>query len=214
MLPHESTANYRRRLLPAAAFALMIAGSALLGHALWQTLRLERAQHRDLGELASLDLTTTPATGALGALGQPQRPPPIPGELLGRLTIPARDVSASIREGVGDEVLDVASGHLPGTALPGERGNAAIAAHRDTLFSGLRSATEGDLVHVDTPAGRTTYRITALSIVEPRDLSILNPTDVPTLTLITCYPFTFVGPAPRRFIAHATLVERSSATPG
>ena len=191
----------RRRLRLAAAFVLVGCGSVLLGGAAWSVLRVELAQQRDLGLLASAVVPP----GAPETLARPA-PPPLPGELLGRLTIPARGVDTSIREGVADDVLDEAAGHLPGTALPGGAGNSAIAAHRDQLFSGLRSVVVGDLVHLETPTGRSSYRVTDLSVVEPNDLSMLAPTDDPALTLITCYPFNYVGPAPRRFVVRATRV--------
>lgn len=187
----------RRRLRLAAALLLSAGGAFLLGQTAGSVLRLEATQRADRLRLAAAAYDpghTVPVSAN-----------PDKGELHGRLTIPTRKITASIREGVDPNVLDVAAGHLPGTALPGEPGNSAIAAHRDQLFSGLSTVAEGDLIHIDTPSGRFTYEITELSVVDPDDLSVLAPRGSPTLTLITCYPFTYVGPAPQRFVVHASL---------
>ena len=101
--------------------------------------------------------------------------------------------------------LRVAAGHVPGTALPGDAGNAAFAAHRDTFFRPLKDVREGDEIAVATPSGNYRYVVTAISIVEPEDLSVLSPTAESVLTLITCYPFDYVGSAPQRFIVQAEL---------
>jgi sortase A len=89
--------------------------------------------------------------------------------------------------------------------LPGERGNVAIAAHRDGFFRGLENIEIGDEIELTTLEGRQTFRVSMLDIVDPLDLSVLEPLDVDTVTLITCYPFNYVGAAPDRFIVRAAL---------
>ena len=101
-----------------------------------------------------------------------------------------------------------AVGHLPDTPLPWQRrGNVALAAHRDGLFRPLENIRIDDDVRIVTPRGEFHYRVTKTHIVDPDDVWVIAPTDTPTITLITCYPFSFVGNAPRRFIVQAELVE-------
>jgi LPXTG-site transpeptidase (sortase) family protein len=100
-------------------------------------------------------------------------------------------------------VLDRGVGHLDGSALPGQAGNVVLAAHRDTFFRGLRDIHNGDTVNVTTQSGPRTYKVDSTEVVDPAQTSVLDPTAKPTLTLITCYPFYFIGHAPKRFIVRA-----------
>ena len=130
------------------------------------------------------------------------------GDLIGRVDIPRINLSAAIAEGDDDKTLGKAVGHLPDTPLPWHRrGNVAFAAHRDGLFRKLEHVRIGDVVHVVTIRGEFHYRVTKTQIVEPSDLSVLKPTKTPTVTLITCYPFSFVGNAPRRFVVQAEMAD-------
>jgi sortase A len=106
---------------------------------------------------------------------------------------------------VDTRTLRRAVGHIPGTALPGKRGNAGFAAHRDTFFSPLKNVRRGDDVIVTAPEGVYRYAVTTTRVVEPDDVSVLDPTPGTTLTLVTCYPFDYVGSAPQRFIVRAVL---------
>ena len=110
---------------------------------------------------------------------------------------------ASSSEGDDDSVLDRAIGHLPDTPLPWSSGNSALAAHRDALFRPLRGVRLGDVVRLKTPHGDFDYVVRETVIVEPDDLWVLDPTPVSMLTLISCYPFNFIGNAPKRFIVRA-----------
>lgn len=131
----------------------------------------------------------------------------IPGEIIGRVDIPRIKLSAAIAEGDDDKTLGKAVGHLPDTPLPWQRrGNVALAAHRDGLFRRLANVRLNDDVRVVTSRGEYHYRVTKMHIVDPDDVWVIAPTDTPTITLITCYPFSFVGNAPRRFIVKAELV--------
>lgn len=131
-----------------------------------------------------------------------------PQSVIGRLEVPRLSLSAVAREGMDDRTLDVAVGHVPGTALPGDPGNAAFAAHRDTFFRPLRRVHEGDVVTVTTPGGAYRYLVTSTRVVNPDDVSVLDPTPTPTLTLVTCYPFSYIGSAPYRFIVRGELLPR------
>jgi sortase A len=129
------------------------------------------------------------------------------GALVGRVEIPRLKVSAVVLEGAGEATLSVAAGHVPGTALPGEPGNTAIAAHRDSFFRALGGVRERDLIVVTTPAGELRYQVSGIEILRPEDTHVLDPTSEERLTLITCYPFYYVGSAPMRFIVHAARTE-------
>ena len=138
---------------------------------------------------------------------------PTTGEVIGRVDIPRLKLSAAIAEGDDEKTLGKAVGHLPDTPLPWHRrGNVGLAAHRDGLFRPLEGIKVKDDVRVVTPRGEYHYRVTKTQIVEPSDVWVLAPTKKPTVTLITCYPFSFVGNAPQRFIVQAELVGHVSGS--
>ena len=125
------------------------------------------------------------------------------GEMIGRLEIPRVNVSVIVLEGADSSVLDVAAGHIPGTALPGLSGNVGIAAHRDTFFRSLREIRLQDRLSFRTPAGIFQYAVESTEVVEPSDTEVLRQNAGEELTLVTCYPFNYIGDAPKRFIVHA-----------
>jgi sortase A len=137
--------------------------------------------------------------------------------LLGRIEIPRLALRATVRQGTDDAVLAMAVGHMPSTVLPGEDGNVAIAAHRDTLFRKLRGIQHDDRIMFETPDGNVyDYTVESTQIVKPTDVSVLRVLkNDRQLTLITCYPFNFVGHAPERFIVKArqTAVTAQSRPP-
>jgi sortase A len=135
-----------------------------------------------------------------------ERPLPAPiqaGSPISRIEIPRLGVSAVIVEGLKPRDLTLAIGHVPGTALPGEAGNVAIAGHRDTFFRKIGGIRKQDKITVTTRKGSFQYSVDSIVIVEPKNTGVLLPTTEPTLTLITCYPFYYVGPAPKRFVVRA-----------
>ena len=113
----------------------------------------------------------------------------------------------------GDDakVLRLGVGHIPGTALPGQGGNVGIAGHRDTFFRGLRNIHKGEQILLTTPAEDYLYTVRSTEVVSPEDVGVLKNQGRPTLTLVTCYPFYYVGPAPKRFIVQAVRVESASS---
>lgn len=144
----------------------------------------------------------------LESLAVPGREPIRPtslaiGEPIGTLEIVRVGLAGVVVEGDDTAVLDAAIGHLPDTPLPWNNGNSALAAHRDALFKPLERVRVGDLVRLRTPHGTLDYRVRETLIVGPEDLWVLDPTPIPTLTLISCYPFRYVGAAPQRFIVRA-----------
>jgi sortase A len=125
------------------------------------------------------------------------------GSPLGRIEISSIGVSAIIMEGVDGRTLRRAVGHIPGTPLPGQTGNVALSAHRDTFFRALRNIHKDDEITLTTLHGSYRYRVNSTQVVEPQDTRALDATADNILTLVTCYPFYFVGPAPKRFIVRA-----------
>ena len=124
-------------------------------------------------------------------------------EMIGRLDIPRVNVSVIVLEGTDSSVLDVAAGHIPGTALPGLNGNIGIAAHRDTFFRSLREIRPQDRLSFKTPGASFEYAVESTEVVEPSNTEVLRQTASQELTLVTCYPFNYIGSAPKRFIVHA-----------
>ena len=122
---------------------------------------------------------------------------------LGRVEIGAIGLEVMILEGIEDETLRRAVGHIPGTSLPGQEGNVAIAGHRDTFFRPLRNIRKDDEITVTTLKGFYRYRVDSTRVVEPEDIAVLDDSDDAVLTLVTCYPFYFVGSAPQRYIVRA-----------
>ena len=126
-----------------------------------------------------------------------------PSASIGRLEIPRIGLSVVVAEGDDENTLKVAVGHLPDTSLPWQEGNTALAGHRDTFFRPLRRIQAGDEIRLATRRGTFRYRVIRHMVVEPDELWVLDSSPTAALTLITCYPFDYVGPAPRRFIVHA-----------
>lgn len=119
------------------------------------------------------------------------------------LKIPRLGLSSVVVEGAGERELRLGPGHIPGTGLPGEGGNIGIAGHRDSLFRPLRLIRRGDRIELATTQRAFHYRVVSTRIVSPEDVNVLRPNGAESLTLITCYPFYFVGSAPQRFIVRA-----------
>ena len=124
---------------------------------------------------------------------------------LGRLEIPSIDLSAVFMEGADNRTLRRGIGHIPGTALPGSVGNVALSAHRDTFFRRLGELSSGDVIWITTLRGHYKYIVESSQIVDSNQWLIARTIGPPTLTLVTCYPFYYIGPAPKRFIVHAAL---------
>ena len=135
------------------------------------------------------------------------------GGLIGMLDVPRLKLSTPVIEGDDEKTLQRAVGHLPDTPLPWEAGNSAIAGHRDGLFRPLKDLEVGDEIRFRTTRHEIRYKVTRTSIVQPDDVSVLEPRQDSALTLITCYPFYYVGSAPKRFVVFAER-ESSASAPG
>jgi sortase A len=128
---------------------------------------------------------------------------PISDGAVGRIEIPRIGLAAMILEGTNGRTLRRAVGHIPGTSLPGQKGNVAITGHRDTFFRPLRNVRYGDEITLTTLDGTYRYLVDSTLVVLPKDIHVLDNSSDAILTLVTCYPFYFVGPAPKRFIVRA-----------
>ena len=133
-------------------------------------------------------------------------PPAPPGSAFGKLAIPRLGLSVLVAGGADKRTLRRAVGHIPGTALPGEAGNVGLAGHRDRYFRPLKDVRRDDEITLTTPEGTFRYRVEWTEVVERSAVHVLDDTAAPALTLVTCYPFYYVGPAPKRFIVRARQV--------
>ena len=128
------------------------------------------------------------------------------GTPLAVLRIPKIRLEVAVLPGTDDRTLDRAVGHIEDTAQPGTNGNSGIAGHRDGFFRGLKDIAPGDTIELETPEGNDVYRVERTWVVDPEEVSVLDPTTTRSLTLVTCYPFYFIGSAPQRFIVRAVRV--------
>lgn len=129
------------------------------------------------------------------------------GSAIGRISIPRLHLTAMVEEGTDNATLRQAVGHIPSTVLPGQRGNVAISGHRDSFFRGLEDLRKNDEVEFSTPKGTFKYEIESLVVVEPQNTSVLVSSAENTLTIVTCYPFHYIGSAPKRFVARARQIQ-------
>jgi sortase A len=184
----------------------------------------ETTVHEYLSDRADRIVHSVRARAGIGKPLEEAHPtPPKPGHgrraiptngVIGRLTIPRLGLSVMVREGVASQTLSLAAGHIPGTALPGERGNVGVAGHRDTLFRSLKDIRKDDVILFQTLDGRFDYEVASTQIVTPKDVGVLRPGRDDELTLVTCYPFYYVGSAPDRFIVKAhQVLERPPIVP-
>jgi sortase A len=193
-----------------AEIALCVIGFSLLGGALASIVNTWVYQARQ--ERAFSDVERSAATSTHGLESPPVSASPGPTTpsldadplVLGRIEIPRIGVSAIVREGDDDTTLSIAVGHIPGTARPGERGNMALAGHRDSFFRALRHIRVHDTIRISTAGRRYEYRVDATEVVAPEATEVLDQTGAAVLTLVTCYPFGYLGHAPNRFIVRAS----------
>ncbi len=186
------------RLALAAGVLLILYAAAAKLEATWA----QRWAERQLRAAAQRPPSPPAAPGEPAPLAAP----PL-GEPIGRLVIPRLALDVVALEGVDRDVLRRGAGHFPGTALPGRSGNAGFAGHRDSFFRGLRDVRHGDEVRIEAPDARFRYRVTETRVVGPSEVEVLDPSAGSHLTLVTCHPFDWIGPAPRRFIVRAELLD-------
>jgi sortase A len=193
-LPHR-----RIRLLRLLERLLFVLGLAGVGYYSWGVVEAKLYQAYENRQLDAI-LASAPRQAPGAAVTRAALPP---GSVMGRIEIARLGVSAVIRTGSDARTLQLAVGHIPGTAHPGDAGNVGLAGHRDTFFRRLADVQTDDEIAVVTPEGRFLYRVERTDVVQPTDVWVLDPTAERTLTLVTCYPFTYLGSAPERFIVRA-----------
>ena len=177
-----------------------VAGLLLSGFCAYQLLDARFFQAR---ESMRLEEALRPGATRNSPVIPERRPPRKTGSLVGRLEIPRLHLSAIVLEGSDDRTLDRGVGRVSQTADPGQSGNVVLGGHRDTFFRPLRGIRTGDEIRVTTPAGRFRYRVDWTRVVDPKETDVLQATSAPSLTLVTCYPFRYIGSAPERFIVRA-----------
>lgn len=198
------TVERLRIVLRRAQRLLLVSGVLLLGYCafvLADAWIFQERQSQELIEHLGAETAALPPSESAAA-AEPAPMVSVDGRL-GRLEIPRLGLSTIVVEGVGTSDLRLAVGHIPGTAFPGERGNVGIAGHRDTHFRALAGIQQDDLITLTTSVGDYNYRVVSSLIVSPNAVEVLDPTGDDVLTLVTCYPFYYVGPAPNRFIVRA-----------
>ena len=190
------------RWLERALLAIAIACLGYYGYVSAETMLYQAYENRELDALLRTGVASAASPAAPGGTA---RRTLAPGQTIGRIEIPRLGVSAIIKAGIDTRTLQLAVGHIPGTAIPGEKGNVGLAAHRDTFFRRLGEVQSDDEIRVTTSVGAYRYRVERTDVVDPRDVWVLDRTEQPALTLVTCYPFRFVGSAPQRFVVRAQM---------
>jgi sortase A len=176
-------ARVSHSLLVAGALALTYAAYLVIDAHAYQAR--ERRQFEEASPMAAVDTVSAD------------------GDSIGEIDIPSVGIAVMVVQGDSAAILQRAVGHLADTALPGERGNVVLAGHRDTFFRPLKRVRVGDAITLKTRRGDFDYVVESTIVVAPTDLEVLEPRGGRTLTLITCFPFSYIGPAPSRFIVRA-----------
>lgn len=204
----------RRSFIKTASTLLVIAGVAVGGYSITQI----RQMNAYFGSTAiSKQVLPELAPSALHS-GTQINPQEIynqvsisRGSYLGKITIPALKQTLPIYQGTEDSQLKMGIGHYEKSVLPGVKDNSVLSGHRDSVFSQLGKLKVGELLTVETVAGKFTYKISGFRIVGANDRTVIVPTKTAVLTLTTCYPFHYIGSAPKRFIVSADLVPQAPA---
>jgi LPXTG-site transpeptidase (sortase) family protein len=185
------------------SLALVVIGVVLLGYVAGQYWGMYRSQQNLEAEWQRQAATVS----------TPGQAPISPDQLLTRLEIPKIQMDAIVVEGASRKDLSEGPGHMKQTTQPGETGNAVITAHRDTFFRHIYELTRGDQIKVRRSGRIFTYEVTGKRIVMPEDVSVIKQTNDPQLTLITCYPTYYIGPAPKRLVVFSKLVDSDGQPP-
>lgn len=185
------------RVLRPATWVLLVTGLLALGYAGYVFIDIQayQAMEQRRFDYARRHAPAAPAPNAVSALAD--------GGVIGEIQIPRLELTAMVVQGDSAAILRRAVGHLADTALPGEPGNVVLAGHRDTLFRPLKDVRRGDTITLKTRDGDFEYLVESTAVVPPSDVRVLAPTGGRTLTLITCFPFSYIGSAPDRFIVRA-----------
>ena len=200
-----------KRFLKWGQRALFACAVLLLGYcafALVDAWIFQRRESRELDRLLRDRQAASQSARQAASSIAPVGAPADADGLIGRIEIPRLLLSAVVVEGVDKTTLQRAVGHIPGTALPGHSGNVGLAGHRDTFFRSLKDLKIKDEIQLSTLEGNFNYKVESLRVVDPDNVGVLAASGGNVLTLVTCYPFYFVGPAPQRWIVRAKQVVR------
>lgn len=220
-LPRGALKRPRRRsstVVRAAYYFFLTLGIVALGYAGYVVAdehiyqEVEAAKFESTTKAIAPLVPTEPGTATAPTVTTASAPKHVIGDdgLIGELEIPRLAMKVAIVEGDSEKILRRAVGHLPSSAMPGDMGNVALAGHRDTFFRPLRKIGPGDAITLKTYDGDFEYRVESVEVVSPSNIEVLKPTGSRTLTLITCFPFSYVGSAPNRFVVRATQLDGSS----
>jgi sortase A len=179
------------RLLRAVEYVCWTAGVLGIAWCVVSYLGMVRFQDQEATRLESLHQSNV------------EPPAPQPGDPLAKILIPRIGVSAVVAEGIDDGTLRKAVGHLPGTPVPDQSGTVVLAGHRDTFFRGLAHVRNDDLIVLDTPRAEYRYKVVHTQVADPHQIELLQSSPQSDLTLVTCFPFHYMGPAPKRFVVQA-----------
>jgi sortase A len=211
---HSSVLRFAQRLflwLGVAALAYVGGTAAYAGiYQRYQSWRFDRARVSAIArnleqEAAAPKVIRAPIVEEAAGLRE--------GDVVGKLEVPRIGISVMVLQGIENDTLIAGAGHVPGTPLPGADGNVAIAAHRDTFFRKLERIMTGDSIQFVTVRRTYEYVVDSTEIVDPEDTQVMESRARPELTLITCYPFYFVGAAPKRFVVHALIRGQTYKSP-
>ncbi len=195
-----------------ASYALIAGGAFLLFQGAREFLESRWGQSSAEREFEEQEIAPREEASPPNRAETPPLEQPPAGEPFAKLTIPRLDAQLYVVQGIGKRDLRRGPGHMPGSAMPGSDGNCVIAGHRDTHFRVLKDIRRGDDIILRTRDGEFLYRVRSTRIVSPKNTTPLDPTPGPVLNLITCYPFYYVGNAPKRFIVEAELAGTVNAS--
>jgi sortase A len=193
------------RVLRAAHYVLFAAGIIALAYAGYALLDQYWYQKVETSKFEAVTVLAEPPAVKAASIAD--------GGVIGEIEMPRLGLRAIVVQGDSENLLRRAIGHLPETALPGEAGNIALAGHRDGIFRPLRNARPGDSIILRTPDREFHYQVEWTAVVPPTAVRVLQPTSEPALTLVTCFPFYYVGAAPERFVVRAHRVSVSPRVP-
>jgi len=194
-----------RGMFRAAYYVFLCAGIIALGYTVYAVLDRYWYQGVEISEFESVRMPAEPS--AVEAV------PIADGGVIGEIEVPRLKLKAIVVQGDSENVLRRAVGHLPETPLPGEAGNVALAAHRDGLFRPLGNIRPGDLITLRTPDREFRYQVEWTAVVPPTAVRVLEPTSEQALTLVTCFPFYYVGAAPDRYVVRARKISVAPRLP-
>jgi len=214
--PNRGVGRYFFLILAIAC--LGICSYAYLSRILYQTYQsweFDRTQDRSAAPAVTSSAEIMPFGHGVRASRKSAPPSKSPSSIaaIGRLSVPRLRLSVMVREGIDGNTLQLAVGHIPRTALPGQAGNIGLAGHRDTFFRPLKDVRARDLIQFSTSKGDFKYEVESLMVVEPDNVAVLAPSTEHVLTLVTCYPFSYLGTAPKRLVVRARQLSPQAQTP-